>query len=386
MIVQVININSPNVFDEFNNKYNIFKYLREKGYFGFEIRNISDEIAAELHQYFLKNDIFSYLKKNKFVSLFVLGTFEQILEASNAIKSNIDENVGHKISSVINNYLTYNATKSGVINISHDYSLIMGILNATPDSFSDGGKYFNLDSALEHIKLMNESGADIIDVGGESTKPGSKPIAEEEELKRVIPIFDEFGKNDKYNFSIDTRKSKIAEESLKRGAKIVNDISGLTFDSGMIDVIKKYNAACVIMHMKGNPENMQENPLYTDVVSEVYDFLYKKVSLAKKSGIKNIIIDPGIGFGKTVSDNFKLLNRLDEFKGIGCPILIGVSKKSIIGKSLNLKIHEREVSTAILESISLVNGAKIIRTHNVVNADYGRKLFYFTKYPSRIKC
>jgi len=386
LIVQVININSPSVFDTYNKKYNIFKYLREKGYFGLEIRNIPTVIAGVMHKYFLKNGIFSYINNDKHVNLFILGTFEQIIETANSLKSNIAEDVGHKISSVINNYLKYNDSKNEIIDVPHEYSLIMGILNVTPDSFSDGGKYFQKEKALEHINSMIDSGADIIDIGGESTRPGSKTVSEDEELNRVIPVLERAEKNKGNVFSIDTQKSKVAEEALKHGAKIVNDISGLTNDKEMIEIIKKYNAACVIMHMQGRPENMQDNPTYDDVVTEVYDFLYRQVSVAKKSGIKKIIIDPGIGFGKTVSDNFRLINRLDEFKGIGCPILIGVSKKSIIGKSLNLSVENRELPTAVLENLALVNGAKIIRTHEVINADYVRKLFYFTNYPDKVVC
>lgn len=383
MIVQIININSKNVFELYNKKYNIFKNLRERGYFGLEIRDISEDIAAELHKYFLKNEIFSYIKKKQSISIFILGTFEQIIEVSNGIKSNIGENVGHKITSVINNYLNYSSNKIPFVGSPNLLVQVMGILNVTPDSFSDGGLYFTKEKALEHINLMIDNGVDMIDIGGESSRPGAKNISVDEEIKRVIPVI-ESAKKVPIPISIDTTKSEVAEEALKNGVKIINDISGLTFDDKMMDVILKHNAGCVIMHMKGKPDNMQDNPEYEDVITEVYDFLYKQSEVASKRGIKNIIIDPGIGFGKSVRDNFNLINRLDEFKGLGYPILIGVSRKSLIGKSLQLNINEREIPTVILETLAINKGAKIIRTHNVQNAVHARKLFSFVEMPDSV--
>ncbi|GAB4129098.1 MAG: hypothetical protein Fur0015_02910 [Ignavibacteriales bacterium] len=383
MIVQIININSKNVFELYNKKYNIFKNLRERGYFGLEIRDISEDIAAELHKYFLKNEIFSYIKKKQSISIFILGTFEQIIEVSNGIKSNIGENVGHKITSVINNYLNYSSNKIPFVGSPNLLVQVMGILNVTPDSFSDGGLYFTKEKALEHINLMVDNGVDMIDIGGESSRPGAKNISVDEEIKRVIPVI-ESAKKVPIPISIDTTKSEVAEEALKNGVKIINDISGLTFDDKMMDVILKHNAGCVIMHMKGKPDNMQDNPEYEDVITEVYDFLYKQSEVASKRGIKNIIIDPGIGFGKSVRDNFNLINRLDEFKGLGYPILIGVSRKSLIGKSLQLNINEREIPTVILETLAINKGAKIIRTHNVQNAVHARKLFSFVEMPDSV--
>jgi len=382
LIVQIININSPFVFKKYNKKYNIFKDLRDRGYFGIEIRNTSEEIAAELHQHILRNETFSYLKKNDSgIDLFILGTFEQILELTSSVKSYIAEEVGHKIAEVINNFLSYKNVGMDFIKNSSEQNFIMGILNSTPDSFSDGGKYFDLDIALRHIDNMVSDGADIIDIGGESTRPNAKPINVKEELSRVIPIIDNFQTNNSLVLSIDTYKSEVADEALKRGVKIVNDISGLTKDEKMMDIVKRHNACCVVMHMKGTPETMQSNPNYNDVVSEVYEFLYNRILSLKKVGISKIVIDPGIGFGKTLSHNYEIINRLDEFKGLGCPILIGLSRKSLIGKALNLDVSERDLPTSILESFSLMKGAKIVRTHNVKNANYVRKLFSLTNNP-----
>ena len=243
---------------------------------------------------------------------------------------------------------------------------IMGILNVTPDSFSDGGKYFSKDIAVEQALKMIEDGADIIDIGGESSRPGSDPVSVDEELNRTIPVIEKLKtfKND-FIISIDTTKSKVAEEALNSGALMINDISGLIFDEEMISVAKKFDAAVVIMHIKGNPKTMQENPFYKDVVNEVKDFLLMQSKKALENGIEKIIIDPGIGFGKRLEDNFTLINKLYEFESLGFPLMIGLSRKSFIGKTLNLEVTDRDVPTVVLEGISVIKSARIIRTHNV---------------------
>ena len=245
----------------------------------------------------------------------------------------------------------------------------MGILNVTPDSFSDGGKYLNSELAFNHIEKMIKEGAEIIDIGGESTRPGADEVKEEEELLRVIPIIKEIKK--KYNkifISIDTTKSKVAEEAIKFGANLINDVSGGVFDSKIINIAAESKTPLVVMHIKGNPKNMQVNPLYYDVTSEIIAYLEDRIKIVLKNGVDEIIIDPGIGFGKTVEDNFRLLKNLDKFKTLGKPILIGVSKKSFLGKSLDLEIEHRENATIITETIAALKGANIIRTHNVKNA------------------
>lgn len=243
---------------------------------------------------------------------------------------------------------------------------IMGILNITPDSFSDGGKYINIDNALAYALKMINDGADIIDVGGESTRPGSDPVSVDEEIKRTIPLIkrlSELRKN--IIISIDTTKSEVAEQALQNGADIINDISGLTFDDKIIGVAKKYNAAVIIMHIKGNPKTMQVNPHYNDLLKEVYNFLKIQSNKALNNGVEKIILDPGIGFGKSVDDNFSLIKNLGKFESLGYPLLIGLSRKSFIGKTLDLNVEERDVATVILETISVLRSAKIIRTHNV---------------------
>ncbi|MEO8231379.1 MAG: dihydropteroate synthase [Ignavibacteriota bacterium] len=243
---------------------------------------------------------------------------------------------------------------------------IMGIVNVTPDSFSDGGKYFYLDSAADRALKLIDDGADIIDIGGESTRPGSDPVSVAEEINRTIPVIKKIiGLRNDVIISIDTTKSEVAKQALDSGAQIINDISGLTFDYNMINTAKEFDAAVVIMHIKGNPKTMQNNPHYDDVVKEVYDFLLGQSIKAKQNGIEKIIVDPGIGFGKNVNDNFTLIKNLDYFQSLGYPVMIGLSKKSFIGKTLNLDSDEREIGTVVLETISILKSARIIRTHNV---------------------
>lgn len=249
-----------------------------------------------------------------------------------------------------------------------DFSIpkIMGIVNVTPDSFSDGGKYFSLDSAVDHAIKLIDDGADIIDIGGESTRPGSDPVSVDEEINRTIPVIKKIIKlREDVIISIDTTKSEVAKQALDYGAQIINDISGLTFDDNMINTVREFDAALVIMHIKGNPKTMQDNPHYNDVVKEVYDFLLVQSIKAKQNGVEKIIVDPGIGFGKNVADNFTLVKNLDYFQSLGYPVMIGLSKKSFIGKTLNLESEEREIGTVVLETISILKSARIIRTHNV---------------------
>ncbi|HEY7752067.1 MAG TPA: dihydropteroate synthase, partial [Ignavibacteriaceae bacterium] len=229
-------------------------------------------------------------------------------------------------------------------NVQFDFrkSYVMGILNVTPDSFSDGGKYFDKQSAIDHALKMIEQGASIIDIGGESTRPGSAPITADEELSRIIPVIKGIlNKNPEAVISVDTTKTKVAEKSLSIGAKIVNDISGLTFEPELAQVIGDYDAGLIIMHIKGTPTNMQKNPYYDDVVREVNEFFLIQSQKAESSGVKKIFIDPGIGFGKRLEDNLQLINKLDFFLNLSYPIVIGISRKSFIGKILDLDVSER---------------------------------------------
>lgn len=237
---------------------------------------------------------------------------------------------------------------------------IVGILNITENSFSDGGLYNDFENAKSHLLEMINDGADIIDIGAESTKPYSSPISDDEQLKKLIPIID-FAK-DKVTLSVDTRSSKVAEECLKAGAKIINDVSGFDFDEKMPDIIAKYNCPVVIQHSKGSPENMQESPHYKDVIEEIYLELYRKCEFAKSKGIENIIIDPGIGFGKTRENNFEIIRRIEEFKTLGCPIMLGISRKSFLNLNKN---EERDIYTTAINALAIERNVDFIRVHNV---------------------
>ena len=249
-------------------------------------------------------------------------------------------------------------------------SLIMGILNVTPDSFSDGGLYFDTQKAINHALSMIEDGADIIDIGGESTRPFSDPVSVDDELLRVIPVVKELRKRTDTVISIDTTKSTVAKEACLVGADIINDISGMLFDAEMIDVAKDIGCPVVLMHIKGNPKTMQENPTYDNVISEIKCHLLDRIDYVIENGIdkKNIILDPGIGFGKTIENNFEILNRLDELTSIEYPFLIGVSNKSFIGKTLNINENDRLQGTIVANTVALQKGCKIFRVHNVKEA------------------
>ncbi len=242
---------------------------------------------------------------------------------------------------------------------------IMGILNVTPDSFSDGGRYLNVESTVKRAEEMVREGADIIDVGGESSRPFSEPVSKEEEMKRVLPVIEAL-QDLKVPISVDTYKPEVAEEALKRGASMVNDIFGLRKED-MAEVVRDYDAAVVIMHMKGEPKNMQLNPSYRDTIGEIAKFLRERAEFALKKGISEdkIIIDPGIGFGKRVEDNLRILKFLDAFKSLGFPILVGASRKSYMGKLFNLEVQERLETTLASDIVAAMNGAAILRVHDV---------------------
>ena len=253
------------------------------------------------------------------------------------------------------------------IHIPHAPTLIMGILNVTTDSFSDGGLFFDRGIAINHALEMEAAGADIIDIGGESTRPGSKPVLLKDELNRVIPVIEAVRSASDVCVSIDTYKADVAEKAIKAGANIVNDISGLQFDASMADVVKNNNVPVVIMHIKGTPREMQKDPHYDDLMQEVVAYFQERVEFCRQHGIKkeNIILDPGIGFGKRSQDNFELLRELKQIADLGYPVLSGPSRKSFIGLTLDLPVEERVEGTAAAVTASILNGAKIVRVHDV---------------------
>ncbi len=256
-------------------------------------------------------------------------------------------------------------------NFSLDFSkktYIMGVLNVTPDSFSDGGLFFSEKKAIEHVLRLVDEGADIIDIGGESTRPGSEPVSVEEEIRRTIPVIKAISREIKVPISIDTYKSEVAKHALDAGASIVNDISGLRFDPDMPKVVSEYKVPVIIMHIKGRPKDMQQNPQYEALIPEIMDYLRISIRLAAKFGIPDdkIIIDPGIGFGKTFEHNLEIIKNLKEFTLLGKPVAVGVSRKAFIGKILgDVPPSERLEGTASAVAISIFNGANIIRVHDV---------------------
>ena len=249
-------------------------------------------------------------------------------------------------------------------------TLVMGIVNVTPDSFSDGGKYFAPITAIDFAFKLIDEGADIIDIGGESTRPGADKVSCSEELTRVIPVIESIrSNNNKILISIDTTKSMVAKEAVKAGANIINDVSGLSFDNQMSETIAQLKAPVIIMHMKGNPSDMQDNPKYKDVIDEIITYFKEKINIAINSGIERemIILDPGIGFGKTVEHNFKILSELNRFNNLELPLLIGPSRKSFIGLTLDLPPEDRLDGTAATVAVGVNNGARIVRVHDVKN-------------------
>jgi dihydropteroate synthase len=238
----------------------------------------------------------------------------------------------------------------------------------TPDSFSDGGLYADPARALEHARDMVSQGADIIDIGGESTRPGADPLTEEEELRRIIPVIERLTSEIAAPVSVDTYKSSVAIKALNAGASIVNDISGLRFSPDMAQVVADHDAAVVIMHIKGTPRDMQVNPVYGDVVGEISDYLEESAAIALKAGIgrNRIMIDPGIGFGKTLEHNLTILERLDEFRALGFPIVLGTSRKRFIGTVLDIaEPKDRIEGSAATVALGIQRGARIVRVHDV---------------------
>ncbi len=250
-------------------------------------------------------------------------------------------------------------------------TLIMGVLNVTSDSFSDGGSFLDVNTAVEHAREMAEAGADIVDIGGESTRPGATPVSAEEESRRVLPVVERL---QDLVVSVDTTKSLVAEKALAAGARIVNDISALRFDPRMIDVVRDAGAGVVLMHMQGTPQTMQQAPRYDDVVAEVRSFLAERIDFAVSQGLKKsqIAVDPGIGFGKTVGHNLQLLARLGEFGSLGCPVVVGTSRKSFLARVLAAtgakragEADARLWGTAATVAWAVAQGTRVVRVHDV---------------------
>jgi len=252
----------------------------------------------------------------------------------------------------------------------------MGILNVTPDSFSDGGRFFSEQEVIDQVERLIAEGADIIDVGGESSRPGAAAVSLGEELRRVLPTIQAIRQRYAIPISVDTTKGEVARQAIAAGANIVNDISGLRFDPEMVEVVRETGVHTVVMHMQGSPRTMQENPAYGDVVREIRCFLRDRTDWAVAAGIKReqLIIDPGIGFGKTVSHNLSILKHLAEFRSLGYPLLIGHSRKAFLGKILGLSTDERDLATAVLSAHCAAHGVAILRVHDVAKTRQATRL------------
>lgn len=266
-------------------------------------------------------------------------------------------------------------------------ALLMGILNVTPDSFSDGGRYADTDKAVERARQMIEEGADIVDIGGESSRPGSRPVDAETEIGRVLPVIEELREKTDVLISVDTKKSVVAEAALKAGAHIINDISALEADRRMPAVAREHGAGLILMHKKGEPHDMQQNPQYANVVAEVGDYLQTRVNQLAGNGImlETMAVDPGIGFGKTTEHNLRLLADLERLKKCGRPIVIGLSRKNFLGNLTGRAVNERLAAGLGAMAYCLLNGANIMRVHDVkesrdlvliLKAIQGKRQFY----------
>ena len=256
-------------------------------------------------------------------------------------------------------------------------SYVMGILNVTPDSFSDGARFYDLDAAIKHGMGMAEQGADIIDVGGESTRPGADTVSADEEIQRTEPVIRELSKRIDIPLSIDTTKADVARRALDAGAEIVNDISALRADPEMVDVAVSYQAPVVLMHMLGSPKTMQQDICYNSIIEDITDFLKERIDFAINNGVERnkIIIDPGIGFGKSVgNDNFEIIREMRSFASLGLPVLVGPSRKAFIGRLLDAEVDERDIGTLATVSIAIHNGANIVRVHNVAQTKMAAKV------------
>lgn len=243
----------------------------------------------------------------------------------------------------------------------------MGIINVTPDSFSDGGDFYAATAALDQADKLVTAGADILDVGGESTRPYAEPVSTEEELRRVVPVIREIRRKHTLPISIDTTKAEVARQALEAGADIINDVSALRNDPEMVQLVRTTTVPVIIMHMQGTPGNMQDNPVYTDVVQDVFDFFVQRIGWLEDQGIdrQRLIIDPGIGFGKSLEHNLQLLKNLHRFKKLDTQLLLGHSRKKFLGLLTGLEVQERDLATAVVSALSVQQGVDIVRVHDV---------------------
>lgn len=392
--ILIQHLNSIETLEEFKkigvDPVGINKMLPKFSFICLKIKNLTPKQAIIIKQEMLsKGGEAAYsrdtlLNNNQSTDMLIAGTHKMFNDLSNSLSiqpfnlSNIAKEINNIIKN--NNNLKPLKLKHKKFNFNKN-TYIMGIINLTPDSFYDGGKYKNIGHVLKHTEKMISEGADIIDIGGESTRPGSKPIPPKTEIKRTIPIIKAIKKRFKVTLSIDTYKPAVAEAAVCEGVEIINDITGFT-SKNMLDIASKNKTAVVIMHMQNTPQTMQKNPGYKDILFDIFSFLRTRRDTALKSGIphEKIIIDPGIGFGKNLTHNIKLIKHLYAFRSLGCPILIGPSRKSLIGQILNKDPKDRLIGTAAVVALSVNNGANIVRVHDVGEMKDAIKIVnYFNK-------
>jgi len=330
---------------------------------------LKQEMLSVMADAAISKEVASFTSKKSDVLL--IGTeaqLKKVLPRLNRQPFNLPQ-VSRKLSELLKNFKKDKfvlSFKDKKVNLARKVA-VMGILNLTPDSFYNGGKYTTESRVLRRVEEMVKEGADLIDVGGESTRPGAKEVDLEEEIKRVIPVISKIRELFEIPVSIDTYKAEVAKEALEAGVDMINDISGLRFDPQLKEVVARSGVPVVLMHIKGTPRDMQNNPRYASLMGEIISYLSESIRLAQKAGIdpEKIIVDPGIGFGKTSGHNLQILNHLGELRSLGRPILIGVSRKSFMGNVLKLPLEERLEGGLAAASLAVMQGAKIIRTHDV---------------------
>jgi len=359
---------------------NLFDYQREFASSGINISigNIRKDLNPHLTLKFgnfdpsyiplfsavLADNVVNYWSsgKNLFVTFYNWAQIEKIFGTDSIQIPRLRQLIQQLKSGLVKENWEFNL-QGGFLKV--DRPLIMGILNVTPDSFSDGGQFYRADQAYQHALRMVEAGADIIDIGAESTRPGAGAVDLKEEWRRLEGVLHKLRPEISIPISIDTYKSEIARWALDSGADIINDISGLTFDPQMVKVASRVNCPVIVMHIKGTPRDMQLNPHYDNLMEELHQFFQQQIEYAEGHGLSQLILDPGIGFGKRLQDNLEIIRRLTEFRSFGLPLLLGPSRKSFIGKVLDVDPEHRLMGTAAMVALALNNGARILRVHDV---------------------
>lgn len=348
------------------NEIQLFEYLNPS--LTLKFGNISARLKVELTSVFKKRGI-NYWESQSLPEVSLIASFPnwQIFESLSSELNASHRALWESIQNLKKNFYCrdweFHLPSGKIWKI--DRPQVMGILNVTPDSFSDGGRFLEPGQAVDHALQMEAEGADIIDIGAESTRPGAEALSLEEEWKRLENVLSKIVSHIKIPISIDTYKAEIARRALTNGAEVVNDISGLTFDPNLKEIVSEAKCPLIIMHIKGTPRNMQQNPHYQNVMEEIFLFFKTQIELARQSGIQQLIIDPGIGFGKRLEDNVELLRRLEEFRIFDFPVMVGPSRKSFIGKILGVEVGERQWGTAASVALAVANGAQILRVHDV---------------------